>query len=286
MCETKDLQNRLLEMLIFFHEYCEHNDLTYYALGGTLLGAVRHKGFIPWDDDIDVGMPRKDFQKLIDLMSSESNSFYVIEGPQSKDASFLYPYAKLYDSRTTLVENTRNQLVRGIFIDIFPLDGLANDYDLAKKKYKSLQRLRNRLILRNLSNNKKRTWYKRMIIKLVQMIPLSSFNEKNLCLRIDRFCRECNSIDDCKYGGNLLGAWGFKEVMETRILNERELYSFENAYIYGVKDYDEYLTSLYGDWRTLPPIEKRVTHHDYYLDLNKPYSEYLLNEKKSCSTDS
>lgn len=271
MAELNTMQRRLLEMFKFFHDFCEKNDITYIALDGTLLGAVRHKGFIPWDDDIDVGVPREDYNRLLGLLAS-SNGYYVVEGPTSEDSNFYYPYAKLYDINTTLIENTTVELKRGLFIDIFPLDGLADDINEAKKEYAIINKYLNRLAIRKVPINVHRKWYKNIILKIVQWIPFKSFNEKELCLRIDRLCQR-KSIYNTKLGGNLVGAWGFKEVMGNEIIGKPQLYDFEDFKIYGPEKYDEYLTKLYGDWRKLPPLEKRTSHHDFYLDLNKSYLE-------------
>lgn len=119
-----EIQLKLLDMLKWFHEFCIENKLRYYALGGTMLGAIRHKGFIPWDDDIDVGMPREDYDKMIELVIDKQDEKYRLEKPlQNKD--FVYQYCKLYDTSTTLVENTRYKTKRGVYLDIFPLDGIG-----------------------------------------------------------------------------------------------------------------------------------------------------------------
>ena len=121
-----EMQSKLLDMMKWFHGYCEENGLRYYALGGTALGAVRHGGFIPWDDDLDVGMPRADYDRMISLCKNGTgNTRYRIEAPgQNRD--FIYPFCKAYDTETTLVENARIKAKRGVYIDIFPLDGIGN----------------------------------------------------------------------------------------------------------------------------------------------------------------
>ena len=122
MTET---QRKLLTALQWFHHFCSEHNLRYYAVGGTCLGAVRHKGFIPWDDDIDVGMPRKDYKKFLELTSAiQDNELYKVEYLPSKHG-FTYPYCKLYDIGTTLIENSRYKIKRGIYIDVFPLDGIG-----------------------------------------------------------------------------------------------------------------------------------------------------------------
>ena len=121
-----EIQKKLLDMLVWFDGFCRANNLRYYALGGTLLGACRHQGFIPWDDDVDVGMPRPDYERLAELMGSEIHDGYVLETENSPDPKFCYFFSKLYDTSTTLQEDVATGLKRGLFLDVFPLDGLGN----------------------------------------------------------------------------------------------------------------------------------------------------------------
>ena len=269
------LQVQLLSMMKAFHVFCTQNQLSYVAQGGTMLGAVRHQGFIPWDDDLDVGMPRKDFDRLSLLMNKNKlNNRYVLETPESEDPNFCYPYSKLYDTYTTLIENTNQKLIRGIFIDIFPLDGIGNSQSEAELNYRKIESLRKKLALRKVKISESRAWYKNFILFIAQKINLKSFDEKQLCFQLDSICRSRN-IDDFTFGGNLLGAWGAKEIMPRDVIGTPKLYKFEDFYIYGVEKYDEYLTKMYGEWRKLPPKEKQISHHDYYLDLKKSYMENI-----------
>jgi len=117
---SQELQKYLLEMIRWFHDFCESHNLRYYALGGTMLGAVRHQGFIPWDDDLDVGMPREDYEKLYTLMKYHPGDRYMLETPYSDAPEFNYCFSKLYDTETTLVENLKYKIKRGLYIDFSP----------------------------------------------------------------------------------------------------------------------------------------------------------------------
>ena len=269
MSNLNDLQIKLLEMLRFFHLFCEKHNLTYYIQGGTMLGAVRHHGFIPWDDDIDVGMPRNDYEKLNNFTGIIEGK-YLFETVYSDDIQYCLPFSKLYDTTTTLIENTQQKTKRGIYIDIFPLDGIGNDEREAKKKYRSIQFYKSILNLRTIENRKGRALYKNAAISIVKIIPKSIISEKKVCLAINNACKR-NDFYASLWGGNLIGAWGWKEVMPISIYGEPTLYQFEDMMVYGAKHYDEYLTHLYGNWRNLPPIDKRVSHHDFFVDLNKSY---------------
>lgn len=265
------LQSRLLDMLSWYHEFCVNNGLRYYALGGTMLGAARHQGFIPWDDDIDVGMPRKDYEKFISLCRGKYFGNYVIESIDTEADDYFYGYTKVYDTSTTLIEHAKKPVVRGIYLDLFPLDGVGNSEDEAISRSKKIIRKYNVLLTRTCAQRKGRKLYKTVAIFLMQLLPDWVINNKKLMLNIDRQCRAL-SYDECSYIGNLYGNWGLREVMPRNYMGIPCLYSFENIKIYGAERYDDYLTCLYGNWRKLPPKERQVTHHDYMLcNLDQSY---------------
>lgn len=273
MAEKKlsDLQLKLLEMLAWFDSFCRENNLTYYALGGTMLGAARHQGFIPWDDDIDVGMPREDYAKLEKIMNGKQFDNYVLETPNSKNRDFCYSFSKLYDVTTTLVENCRKPMIRGIYLDIFPLDGLGEDKKLGEIWYKRIKLEKLFYVSRITSLRKGRDIKKNIAVVISRMIPNIFVDNVKLRKDIDKKCQRY-SLEKSAYGGNLLGNWGLKEITPVEIIGEPVEYQFENIKIYGFKDCDTYLTHVYGDWRKLPPKEKQVTHHDFVMyDLNKSY---------------
>lgn len=271
--QLTDLQKKLLHLLEWFHNFCVDNKIRYYALGGTMLGAVRHKGFIPWDDDIDVGIPRDDYEKLRKIALNIKDSRYAFEFPDSLDELFATPYAKLYDMSTTLVENYRKMLKRGIFIDIFPLDGTGNDEKESLSFYRKAKRKYNFFMTRVAAINKNRSFLKNAAIVLSRIVPRCICSNRKLRIQMDKFSQSKN-FDRSLLGGNIFGNWGYREIMSTSILGNPTKYYFNGITIFGVEKYDEYLTNLYGDWRKLPPKEKQVTHHDFvYIDLDKPYIE-------------
>lgn len=266
---NKQFKEYLINMMHWFHEFCKENDIKYYALGGTMLGVARHHGFIPWDDDIDIGIPRKDYERLARLLKNRKGR-YVLETPHSNSKDFYYTYSKLYDTRTTLIENSKTPIKRGIFIDIFPLDGLGNTIDDCRRKYKKIDILRMLLISRITTVRKGRGVLKNVLVLIMNLFPNFLINNKKLQIKIDNLCKQ-NDFNNCIYGGNLMGHWRIKEVMPTHIMGTPVLYKFENIEIFGVEHYDEYLTKLYGNWRIMPPKDQRITIHDFNCDLNKSY---------------
>lgn len=268
-----ELQKKLLDILVWFHNFCIENQLRYYVLGGTMLGTMRHKGFIPWDDDIDVGMPREDYNRLIELLEDKQMDSYVLESPNSKKEDFIYPFAKLYDVRTTLVEHCRYDVKRGIYLDIFPLDGVGNDLSIAKKHMNKVFVLQDILALKISAFRKNRKFYKNFGVFLFRLIPNKCISAKKLIKKINVLCQEFD-INKSTYGGNLFGQWRGNEIMESSIYGKPTIYKFHGYEIYGVEKPNEYLTNLYGNWQELPPKDKQVSHHDFtYIDLNKSYLE-------------
>lgn len=269
--QLSDLQLRLLPMLEWFHNFCSENHLRYYLLGGTMLGAARHQGFIPWDDDVDVGMPRSDYKKFLELTEGRLFGDYVVEGIDSNKPDFLYGYTKVYDTKTTLVENTRAKIKRGIYIDVFPLDGACQRESEIPARFRPIYLRYSLLLARACAINKGRKWYKNAVIYGVRAIPGWMLNDKKLMQSIDRMCQQ-QDYDSCEFIGNFYGNWGMREILPRCVMGQPKLYTFENLQLYGASDCDAYLTSLYGDWRKLPPPEKQVTHHDYLaIDLNTPF---------------
>ena len=270
MDTEKELKPMLVEMLKWFHNFCVENNLRYYAAGGTMLGAIRHKGFIPWDDDIDVMMPRADYTKLEEIMKTQKCKRYILETPNTDAKDYYYTFSKLYDTRTTLVENSKFKIKRGIYIDIFPLDGMGNSIEESKKHFKKIERANNLLLSKIASVRKGRSFIKNAAVIGFRFIPL---NEKKLLKKVVRLCA-LHDCDECLYIGNPVGAWRFNEIMSKDIIGIPTLYEFEDIKIYGAEKPDEYLTHLYGEWRKLPPVEKRVSHHDFiFCDLNQSYLE-------------
>ena len=254
------LQEKLLSMLKWFDTFCRKNNLRYYVIGGTMLGAARHQGFIPWDDDLDVALPRPDYEKLRLLLKGRVIDNYILETPDSSDNSFCYPYSKLYDTSTTLIENGKVPLIRGVFIDIFSFDGIGNDYKSGIRWYRKVKTYYHFYLTRITSIRKGRSVIKNLAVIISRMIPNFIVDDVKLRNTIDIMCQKYQ-FDSSKWGGHFLGNWGEKEIVPREYIGTPTEYDFEDIRVFGVEQYDNYLTHVYGDWRLPPPPEKQVTHH-------------------------
>lgn len=264
------IQEKLLSMLEWFHTYCHENGLTYYIVGGSMLGAVRHGGFIPWDDDIDVVLPRPDYDRLLSMFKEEIDHF-ILESPNSGNDDYYYTFAKLYDTNTTLVEKLRTNCRRGLYIDVFPLDGIGKTMKEVNQNFSKVDRLNMFLMTRTCAITKRRSFLKNVSIAISRMIPSFIVNNHKLVLKVDKVASSFG-YEDSKYVANLMGAYRSKEIMEKSIFGKPTEYQFENIVVDGVEKYEEFLSHIYGDWRKLPPKEKQKTAHEYLeIDLNKSW---------------
>lgn len=255
--QFEEMKKIELNILTYFTEVCEENNLRYYLGGGTLLGAVRHKGFIPWDDDIDVMMPRPDFQKLLSL--SINNENYNIIKPGT--AGYYYNFAKLVDTRTILEEKGIKRIDGlGVYIDIFPLDGMPETPDARKKRFKELNSIRKRInntcLLRPKFHRNPFAYLNACrIYNSNKNIDLSSLQKNYLDSALK------NSFDDSEYVFAAGGAYGARDIFPGKWFEKEIELQFENLSVKAFNGYDFYLTQLYGDYMTLPPEDERVTPH-------------------------
>lgn len=271
MDETKKMQLVLSEAMKDFHEYCVSKSLRYFVVGGTALGAARHSGFIPWDDDIDVGMPRKDYEKLLEFFNKDyEGGEYYLESPQnSMDPFFPYPYSKLYILKTTLIEDFGGkQIRRSFFLDIFPLDGIGKDLEEGKKTKESIQiwhKIRNLYLYRKDNVSPVKKFCKRFCRVVVHLIFR---NEREIARIIDKKSKKID-YDDSNYVAALT-CYELPILIPKEYMGTPTLHKFEDFSVFCPEKIDEYLTLNYGKWRVPPPEAERIPHHTTsFYDLTK-----------------
>ncbi len=255
-----DIKKVLLETLCEFHDFCEENHLKYFLIGGTLLGAVRHKGFIPWDDDVDVIMLREEYNKLISL-SSKFNYPLKLRAPQT-EKDFIHPFMKLTNEKIVVEEQFEKPFSSGVWIDIFPLDYTFEKIFSQKIHFFIMYRLR---LLLDLKYNR-RPLSDFPTRKKILVMPLKSLT-KLLPRKTINYLFELNeewpskAFNQKSYLANLYGAWGIKETAPTDIFLERALYDFEGKKFWGPKNTKFWLRKVYGNYMQLPSEENRISHH-------------------------
>ena len=263
--QLKALKEKELELLQAFIAACRQLDLQYYILEGTLLGAVRHQGFIPWDDDIDVGMPRKDYELFL-LHGQEllPKGFFL----QSfhTDPEFCENFAKLRNSNTTFVEATRKncRINHGIYLDIFPLDRCSGKPGFSFLLQKRLAELR---ISDTYTPQKLKLTSRlaRSFSRILYPFPAEAVRKREQLFR---------SCSQGKYLANHCSPWGNREIVPAHWYGPGIPLLFEGIEVNAPSHYHQWLARVYGDYLQLPPPEQQIPHH--YVDdfdLNKAYSD-------------
>lgn len=260
----KEVQSISLEILKFIDKVCKENDIKYSLCGGTLLGAIRHKGFIPWDDDIDIFMLRQDYDKFLKIMDEDSKTNKKYKalhfGENCKD--YFYRFTKVVDLDTALTESTYiTPQDMGVFVDIFPMD------DVDTKNIKKVVKKKDHILrwLTYATNNKNKTNYKSPVKKIAKFIAVAyakSFGWKHWTKKSEKYATSFNN-KGFDHIFAFSGAYGIKDVFPKSMFDEFVELDFEGYKFPAIKQWDMYLKQLYGDYMTPPPPEKQITHHDF-----------------------
>ena len=267
--DTEQLKNIQVDMLKCFIAVCQKHNLRYFLLGGSALGAVRHKGYIPWDDDIDVGLPRNDYEKFLEVAQKDLPENIFVQTTIT-DPEYPVNFAKLRNSDTTFVEKSVKNfnINHGVYIDIFPLDGYKKS-SFSELLYK-IYTFR---IGCEFYSDDKNSGFKNKFLKIV--LPIVFPNYKKLKYKNEKYMKKRN-YDESELIRNFCGAWGLKEVVPKSFFGNGAKAEFEGFEVIIPEQYDLYLTSLYGDYMKLPPVEKRVPHHYCEIvDLSSSYKNYI-----------
>lgn len=251
--ETKKIQ---FEILKYVDNFCNEYNINYWLYYGSLLGCIRHEGYIPWDDDIDIAMLRKDYEKFIDIFNKKSNKYKV--NCLENNKNFHLSFAKVCDDKTISIENGYSF---GISIDIFPFDNVSNEKE-AYKMHKKQTFLSYLDFIRNSEPNNNISSFKKIIMWIIRFI-LKRFPKNYFIVLVHRNSIKFNRID-CKYVDSFcLNDYKNSMVSPVNIqfLKSFEKGKFEDSFFTIPKDYDYILKNIYGDnYMEIPPIEKRRHH--------------------------
>ncbi|PEG86527.1 MULTISPECIES: phosphorylcholine transferase LicD [unclassified Lactobacillus] len=260
-CTDKEIKDTLFDILVYFDKLCNEYNLNYTLDSGTLLGAARHKDFIPWDDDIDVAMPYEDYKKLVNLGDEVNrlNNNFRLHGYSKKinnKEHYIYPFLKL-ENKNTIAKFHAAKDSGGAWIDIFPLNGVPNDKNIYIKYAKKMELYHSLL-------GKGDTINQENIVKKVgrKIIRLGSNYYRD---RMVKMLDELGTVHSNKIADTVWANDRINTLFPSDIINNYTKLEFRGKKFYTVKEYDKYLTIQYGNWRKLPPKEQRVAHHEYDL---------------------
>lgn len=245
--ELRRVQTGILDEI---HAFCTANDIRYFLACGTLIGAVRHKGYIPWDDDLDLYMPRDDYERFVREFKSASGHCRVLD--PEKEEHYFYTFAKVVDTRTRLVETETEGYSIGVYVDVFPVDYVTDDYAERRRLFRRKRLLykirRCKMSTRNYLKSSLAYWcyrllpvsvgaldriLRRMLVRAEPTFTVANLTEAGPSIK---GCMPAKNIEDC-----------------VDILFEGKMYK-------TMIGYEDYLRRTYGDYMTLPPADQRVTH--------------------------
>ncbi len=255
----EELKKIQIAILVSIHEYCEQQGLRYSLSSGTLLGAVRHKGFIPWDDDIDIMMPRPDYERFRTTYPG-FNPHYSVQSYHNDD-SYWFNFVKVFDNRTLFIEGAARN---GVYVDVFPVDGFPDN----QQEINSLLGRATSLLNRDLrwATKEYRVKTKKKDIFLHYL--------KYLCRRllVDSHQRTVDKIDNMFLSNGfevmpMAGSFFFDRmegILPRTVYEQYKRIEFENCSFCCISNTHIYLESLYGDYMQLPPVEERVGRHNIH----------------------
>lgn len=267
-----EVQNKILEIMKYIDKVCRENDITYFIMGGTALGAVRHGGFIPWDDDLDIFMTPAEYAKFKVAMEKDGDTKFIIQ--EWRTTEKYLEYAKVRMNGTTFIEESfkdRKDLHQGIYVDIMMLHKVPADNERIHKKVYYASKFVTLYALTQ-RNWKPKSSGQAMVVNLLKVLP---------CKMIAKWCYKqifkyedmkdgfkwCYWITPAKFRSGLFDKSFFEEPVDV---------PFEDTVLYGSKHIKEYLKYRYGDYMKLPSEEQqKAAVHAMIFDVNKDYTEYI-----------
>ena len=264
---TEELRKIQLDILHHVDAFCKDNNIKYFLCGGTLLGAVRHKGYIPWDDDIDIMLPRKDYERLYAEFPKGGRYQFLTS---DNTPNFPYSFGKIVDTYTLKDETIRTKYKRiGVDIDVFPIDNLPSDYKECEEYYSEIAKIGMKLDGMKLVYGKGKTlmstFMKNGFIlysRLLESLGLISYEKtRNQFIEL----AQKYNLQDCDYCGiTCIDHYGIKERNLKKGYEKTIDVEFEGYFFPAPECYPTYLAQLYGqDYMLLPPEKNRVTHHGF-----------------------
>ena len=260
---TRQLQLMIYDILRDIDACCRKYNITYFLSGGTLLGAVRHKGFIPWDDDGDVMLPRSDYELFFEKFRQEYGDKYGM-GSLSTDPDWVIPYGIIWDKATTVRSMNLDQQETGIGVDVFPIDGLSDNIHVRKQffiRMKLLNAMRNACLRKGYLKDEKH----RQLKKAARVI-CSPFGARFFAEKMDALSAKTKIGSTGKVGSSVAVHYGERETIDLASISSTVYMDFEDTKLAAPVGYDQYLSGLYGDYMVIPEEvkQKGATHLDHW----------------------
>ena len=260
--DIREIQQMELGIMEYIHETCQKIGVKYFLAYGSLIGAVRHKGFIPWDDDMDICMLREDYEKLQDYLIANPDERYEVMSYKN-NLNYVYPFMKVQDNHTYLLEeDVRIDSNMGIYVDIFPVDGYEDDVQFKNKMTKLIKKRQlSCYTFKGITNTKS---VLNSLLRYVSVIIFYFTNTNKYVAQIEELAKS-RKVSDYEQVDYLIYKDMNKPVWRREWLEQVTTGTFEGKEFTIPKNYHEILTSDYGDYMQLPPVEQRVSHHDFKL---------------------
>lgn len=255
-----------LEILKIISDICEKQNLRYFLIYGTLIGAVRHSGFIPWDDDVDIMMPRPDYDRFLKYMEKHIEQFqYLKIFNHDTDPQYPYMITRISDGRYRIEMENEEDYGMGVFVDIYPFDGLGDTkeealhFGLKGDRLSSLcyQATRKRCAVETTTS------FFRKLIKFPVFVFAKLCGKERFQNRLEKLAR-VKEYDQSGYVGCIVWlSGGEKDIFKRKLFDDYIMLPFGKYQFRAPKSYDAILRHIYGDYMQLPPEEDRVGHHNY-----------------------
>lgn len=262
----KEMQKCILDILIAIDKVCKEHHLRYYLIAGTMLGAIRHGGFIPWDDDADIALPRKDYEELVKHAKDWLPNYYELVS-ENQDVNYPYQFVRIQDRRTTYILRRNFNFLGGVPVDVFPLDGMTENQLLLRWHYIKYNFVKKLLYFSTVNPAKHGKGIRYIFCTLLRKFVTPRWAHRQLDSIQKEFDYDTSVLvadhDNKPFRGGVLPKtyYGIPTPVQ-----------FEEVSLMGVENPDDYLRNVYGNYMklpdSLPPCNFR------YLDLHKPYSEY------------